>query len=170
MGVFLTARPTFFEERTRVSMNKRYGVDVTVLGGHLSDSLLVPFASNVSNRLISDRKFGNFVRYATMYPECKFVWFGDSGQGDIATAKRMMETGPDVPEAARGRVVAAFIQDVSDDDGLQLKTTVAERTQLGYRRIYVVDNYLEAAVIACKQLEIISAPALRQVAATARQQ
>ncbi len=51
-------------------------------------------------------KYENFVRYATLFPEFKFVFFGDSGQGDALLASRLLETFPT-------QVMGTFIHDVT---------------------------------------------------------
>ena len=69
---------------TRYDKLLAYGVEnPNVLTGDLRDSLLIPFAPSLSNDWISNRKFGSYVRYKRLFPECRFIWFGDSGQGDV---------------------------------------------------------------------------------------
>lgn len=51
-------------------------------------------------------KMENFTRFASLYPEFKFVFFGDSGQGDALLAAKLLESFP-------GRVLGTFIHDVN---------------------------------------------------------
>lgn len=60
------------------------------LSGQLKDSLLVPFAPMKSNEWISKRKLGNIHQYMDVFPECKFFWLGDSGQGDIIVGENLL--------------------------------------------------------------------------------
>ena len=87
---FVTARPKFVERLTFRSL-KDFGIQASVLCGHLSDSLLIPFAPNFCNSRISLTKVSNAVRYSFLFPECRFVWFGDSGQGDVLTAQELLK-------------------------------------------------------------------------------
>ncbi|EGD77979.1 hypothetical protein PTSG_09612 [Salpingoeca rosetta] len=87
---FVTARPAFVERRTFHSL-QRMGVTASVLCGHLSDSLLIPLAPAFCNSRISSTKVRNVVRYSLLFPECRFVWFGDSGQGDVLTALELLQ-------------------------------------------------------------------------------
>lgn len=48
----------------------------------------------------------NFTRFASLYPEFKFVFFGDSGQGDALLASKLLQAFPD-------QVLGTFIHDVN---------------------------------------------------------
>eukprot|EP00051_Salpingoeca_urceolata_P006837 m.90410 g.90410 ORF g.90410 m.90410 type:complete len:165 (+) comp15008_c0_seq6:2579-3073(+) len=83
-AAFSTARPEFTEHFTYRTLREHYGIrGAVVLSGQLVDSLLIPFAPDHSNEWISKRKLDNIFKYIRVFPECKFLWFGDSGQGDI---------------------------------------------------------------------------------------
>lgn len=51
---------------------------------------MIPFTPAHCNSKIAARKLRNYERYVKLFPECHFLWFGDSGQGDIQTAIEMM--------------------------------------------------------------------------------
>jgi phosphatidate phosphatase APP1 len=51
-------------------------------------------------------KLENFTRFASLFPEFKFVFFGDSGQGDALLASRLLENFP-------SQVLGVFIHDVT---------------------------------------------------------
>jgi phosphatidate phosphatase APP1 len=53
-------------------------------------------------------KLENFTRFASLFPEFNFVFFGDSGQGDALLASRLLETFPQ-------HVLATFIHDVNPE-------------------------------------------------------
>lgn len=56
--------------------------------------------------LIYSLKMENFTRFASLYPEFKFVFFGDSGQGDALLASKLLQAFPD-------QVLGTFIHDVN---------------------------------------------------------
>ena len=60
---------------------------------------------------IAEVKFMNFLSFASVYPEYRFVFVGDSGQADALTAQRIVESG-----AVEGgpRVITTFIHDLKD--------------------------------------------------------
>jgi hypothetical protein len=176
--VFITARPGFVEDYTRRQIQRKYGLESAVLSGVLGDSLMIPFKPTQCNIKIAARKLRNYHRYVKLFPECRFLWFGDSGQGDIQTALDMMNghapPGETSAGAAVGKVhramLGAFIQDVALEDGLALKTTAVEREKLQQRHVHVVDNYVEAAVIMHRELGLLSLEALSAVATAAMEE
>ncbi|CAI5740016.1 unnamed protein product [Hyaloperonospora brassicae] len=99
---FLTARPRGWLSVGRyltLQHLKKLGVpNVTVLNGSVKGL--------VSNEKIAGLKMDNFSRFAALFPEFKFVFFGDSGQGDALLASRLLK------ECAE-QVLGAFIHDVN---------------------------------------------------------
>lgn len=51
-------------------------------------------------------KMENFTRFASLYPEFSFVFFGDSGQGDALLASKLLQAFPE-------QVLGTFIHDVN---------------------------------------------------------
>jgi hypothetical protein len=122
--VFLTARPDgfgWFEDFTRSRLAKRVRVRFSVLSGSL--------ASARSSAKMAAKKLENFLRYRDVWPECEFVFVGDSGQGDAILAEQMME---------RGTVRAALIHDV-------VATSDEARKDLRRRGVVFFDTYVGAA-------------------------
>lgn len=99
---FLTARPRGWLSVGRyltLQHLKSLGVpNVTVLNGSVKGL--------VSNEKIASLKLDNFSRFAALFPEFKFVFFGDSGQGDALLASRLLKSCPE-------QVLATFIHDVN---------------------------------------------------------
>jgi phosphatidate phosphatase APP1 len=56
--------------------------------------------------LVCSLKLENFTRFAALYPEFQFVFFGDSGQGDALLASNLLHAFPN-------RVLGTFIHDVT---------------------------------------------------------
>jgi hypothetical protein len=139
---FITARPGFLETFTARSFYSRYKLKVGVMGGFLSDSVLIPFNMGYCNKLIAHTKYNNFLNFASIFPECSFLWMGDSGQADIEAGLDMVRKSDEL----RLAFLAGYIQDVALADGVGLKTPAAKREALAAERIHVVDNYVEAAL------------------------
>lgn len=141
---FVTARPGgpagLFE---RYTLNKLDDLDLpphTVMGGSLLNLH--------TKTAIAARKNENIARDRELFPECRMVFVGDSGQADAQVGLA----------ARRGygeHVVAVFIHDVVGID---------ERTRSDWARegVYAVDTYDEAARLA-HDLGLISAEGLAGV-------
>lgn len=139
---FVTARPEFVQKFTHRTLRGHYNIPTAiVLSGHLKDSLLVPFKPTYANKLISARKLTNIEHYQKTFPESRFIWFGDSGQGDIIVGQQMIKADP-----TGTMVLGAYIQDVVRKDGLHFKSSPEERAAiLADSKVHVVDNYLDVA-------------------------
>jgi len=140
---FVTARPAFIKKFTYKTLRTEYGIpDAVCLSGELIDSVLIPFAPDYSNEKISARKVGNIERYMQVFPECNFLWFGDSGQGDAIVGEKMFAN-----PVTKRRLKGVFIQDVVKSDGYHFKTSSAERDAAAKKSsINIVDNYLDVAL------------------------
>ncbi|WP_394824570.1 phosphatase domain-containing protein [Pendulispora albinea] len=128
--VFVSARPGdrggLVESAALASLRKR-GIDkCTVLCG--------AFSHLVGNDRIAAQKYENFVQFHALYPDHRFVFIGDSGQGDIAFGEKLLAH---PSESVR----AVFIHDV-------VATPEPRRRELGDRRIHLFDTYTGAAVAA----------------------
>ncbi|RQM14329.1 hypothetical protein DD237_003732 [Peronospora effusa] len=99
---FLTARPRGWLSVGRyltLQHLKSLGMpNVTVLNGSVKGL--------VSIEKIANLKMDNFIRFAALFPEFKFVFFGDSGQGDALLALRLLKNCPE-------QVLGTFIHNVS---------------------------------------------------------
>lgn len=142
---FLTARPNdsmgVIKDRTHRSLAKRGVQQKVVVAGTLGSLL--------SNPKIAAKKLQNFSQYRHIFPEYDFVFTGDSGQGDVLVAEKMI--GPEV----RGR----FIHDV-------VATPPAVREQYRQQGIHFFDTYVGAALAAQGQ-GLLGLEACRRVALAA---
>eukprot|EP00053_Salpingoeca_punica_P011806 m.105204 g.105204 ORF g.105204 m.105204 type:complete len:476 (+) comp15786_c0_seq2:208-1635(+) len=160
--VFVTARPDFISSHTYGVVRRRYQLtDAVVLSGKLRDSLLVPFKPATANAMISKRKFRNYEMYKATFPECAFMWFGDSGQGDVEVGIQMMAD-------PAGSCIGAYIQDVASPDGISMLTTHPERQKAREKGVEIVDNYVDAAMRMYDK-RILSADGLHRTAQSAIQ-
>lgn len=123
--IFLTARPeliaSMFERLTHKRL-RRYGLEKpTVLSGSLQGLM--------GHRRMAEQKARNLINYTEMYPEFRFVFVGDSGQGDMALAEQLLASNESVIERA-------FIHKLCD-------THKGSRTS--NPRIHLFSDYAEAA-------------------------
>jgi hypothetical protein len=117
--------------------------------------LLTDFLPNGQEDKIAEVKFMNFLSFASVYPEYRFVFVGDSGQADALTAQRILESG-----AVDGgpRVITTFIHDLKDRRNQTRTASPAfdrlaptlrvDRASSNGRGVIVFRNYIDAAVIA----------------------
>lgn len=136
---FITARPGDrggTVETATLDMLQEMGFErATVLAGTL--------AGVVSHEAMAAVKLDNLTRYRQVYPEYRFVFVGDSGQGDAAFGRAMLETFPDDVEGV-------FIHDVVDPEEGKLAVPEAERVEAAETGLYYFDTYPDAARIALK--------------------
>ena len=94
--IFLTARPelpaSIFERFTHHQL-RRYGIEgATVLSGNLPGLF--------GHRRMADQKARTLTQYIELYPEFRFIFIGDSGQGDTAMAHKLLGRKPPPIERA----------------------------------------------------------------------
>lgn len=123
--VFLTARPelvaAMFERLTHKQLRK-YGLQTpTVLSGTLHGLM--------GHERMAAQKARTLTSYVALYPEFRFIFFGDSGQGDMALSETLLVAESPVIERA-------FIHKLSDQH---------RGAQTGRADIYLFNDYAEAA-------------------------
>ena len=92
-----------------------------------------------SHTMMADLKCGRFDDLASLYPEARFVFIGDSGEGDVMFAETFVAEDPE------SRVMA-LIHDVVEPDGVQPITDTGRRAALRKEGVVVFDTYVGAAV------------------------
>ena len=142
---FLTARPTdragLLEDKTLEDL-RDHGINrATVLAGDIFHV--------VGNEELAEKKRENFDKFSQVYPEYRFVFIGDSGQGDAMLAENLEAT-------VRERVPATFIHNVTG-------MSAAERARYADHGVTVFDSYAGAALAAHKA-GLLDLPALARVA------
>jgi hypothetical protein len=143
--VFLTARPELLsslaEKLTHLQL-RRYGLEhPTVLSGTLPGLM--------GHRRMAEQKARTLTSYSEIYPEFRFVFFGDSGQGDMALAELLLTAEPSVIERA-------FIHKLSD--GHQGSS---------HGRIHLYQDYAEAAEL-LHELDYLRAEARDEIVQAVR--
>lgn len=103
---FVTARPEgpkgLIEQYTRNGLSGLGLPPHSVLGGS--------FLNLFTKASIKERKLQNFERERALFPECRFMFLGDSGQADAHVGAEMLRRGPDF-------VVAVLIHEVVEVTG-----------------------------------------------------
>jgi len=147
--VFVSARPGdragFVENAAIATLRKRGIAKCTVLCGSLSHF--------IGNERIAAKKYENFVEFRALYPGHRFVFVGDSGQGDTAFGEMLLA------DTASTGVQAVFIHDV-------VATPEARRRELAEKRIYLFDTYVGAAM-AAHACGVLDADGMKHVARAA---
>lgn len=111
-------------------------------------------------RRIGDAKYGNFLRYAKIYPEYEYVFLGDSGQADALTAYRM------VHESLRGSVRATFLHDVGHHSPTytEVNETLDKSSSEERKKVVVFRNHIDAAIKAYSDFDgLITTESLARV-------
>lgn len=127
---FITARPAdligFIENRTRDHLRSSGVGRSSVLSGS--------FMHLLTRSGMADKKIENIARYHLLYPEYRLVFIGDSGQGDVIVAQRLLA------EFA-GVVDACLIHDI-------VQTDAETRAEYADEDVIFFDTYVGAAVAA----------------------
>jgi hypothetical protein len=45
---------------------------------------------------MADKKYENFLKFQQLYPEYKYIFVGDNGQGDVLAAQKMLTSHPQI--------------------------------------------------------------------------
>jgi hypothetical protein len=114
--IFLTARPEFsaslFERLTHRQLS-RYGIEgATVLSGNIPGLF--------GHQRMAKQKARTLIQYTELYPEFRFLFIGDSGQGDMTLAQTLLGKRPPPIERALIHKLADFQPGSrSDHDSIQ---------------------------------------------------
>ncbi|OLT23675.1 hypothetical protein BJF81_10010 [Ornithinimicrobium sp. CNJ-824] len=129
---FVTARPGgprgLVEQYTRNHLGELGLPPHAVLGGS--------FLNLHTKAAIAERKIQNMERDRLLFPECRMVFIGDSGQADGDVGAQMHERDP-------GHIVGTLLHNVTDLDE-------EARGQWASRGVHVFDTYVGAAVHAVR--------------------
>lgn len=178
--VFLSARPHVYKDKSEMKTIAKFEAIRREKGMYQVPALLSGALSSGMKSLSGDyrplglQKFANFDEYAQLFPEHKFVFVGDNGQGDVIAAERMFEE-------YGAQMDACFIHRIqpieqtpgygSGSDGGSGGTGREDEEETPARalqrwaehRIYFFDTYVGAALIAA-QHGLVHTSGLRRVA------
>lgn len=161
---FLSARPHVYKDKSEKKSYKKFeelrlmksmGLHCvpTLLAGSLDSGISYMFRGIYEP--MSAKKYSNFLEYATLYPEFKFAFIGDNGQGDA-------RAGELIKQALGNQVEAVFIHEVQPIHRTPGYTSYASLERYESLGIYFFTTYVGAALQALK-LGMIHANALRRI-------
>lgn len=133
---FLSARPSICESQTRRDIFDTGILEAGLLTGVLQ-AVLKAAVSKEGNAAMCERKAQVFTEFASLHPEGRFIFIGDSGEGDVDFAEGTFMKGP-------GSM--ALIHDVVDKSGMFPRTSETRRRELAEQGILVFDTYAGAAL------------------------
>ncbi|HSP60610.1 MAG TPA: phosphatase domain-containing protein, partial [Ornithinimicrobium sp.] len=146
---FVTARPGgprgLVEQYTRDHLSHLGLPPHAVLGGS--------FLNLHTKAAIAERKIQNMERDRLLFPECRMVFIGDSGQADGDVGAQMHDRDP-------GHIVGTLLHNVTDLDA-------AARGTWAERGVHVFDTYVGAAAHAVR-LGLIRGDQAKEVEAAVR--
>jgi hypothetical protein len=148
--IFLSARPGFLRSRTLALASSMGLGHAAILCGTVTASL--------AHKLMAARKLANHTLHSSLFPECRLVFVGDSGQADVEFALQMVTAQSHMRAALEARDPAsplrlvppplALIHDICGSDQKPL-TAQPQRARLRARNIHVFDSYVDAATLCC---------------------
>eukprot|EP00811_Abedinium_folium_P031770 NODE_5199_length_1798_cov_12.466786.p1 GENE.NODE_5199_length_1798_cov_12.466786~~NODE_5199_length_1798_cov_12.466786.p1 ORF type:complete len:512 (+),score=162.35 NODE_5199_length_1798_cov_12.466786:100-1536(+) len=162
---FLSARPPVFEAQTRRDLLDAGINEAGLLTGELQAVLRAAFSGAKGAAAMGAKKAQVFSVFAALHPEGRFVFIGDSGEGDVdfAESSFMGRSSAADGEPAVAWGTLALIHDVVGKDGVTPQTPAPRRQSLQERGVHVFDCYVGAA-IELHRVGLLDAPGLRRVA------
>jgi hypothetical protein len=160
--VFLSARPHVYKAISEDESYKKFRflktsknlyTSPTLLAGSLDSGTKFVFGGDIEP--VAEKKFIKFVEYIGLYPEFKYIFVGDNGQGDARTVEMLMDKPGYSDYLAR-----AYIHEVQP-----VRSTYAKKasTRSSYcSHIYYFRNYIDAAIDAY-QRKLIRLSGLRRI-------
>ncbi|KAL0479860.1 hypothetical protein AKO1_007350, partial [Acrasis kona] len=149
----LSARPKLLRKKTRkdLAAGALKGTEFSVIDGDVIDlpSAIKGTSLDILTAILglsavdrkscyakmANTKFLNYTKIALIYPELKFVFFGDSGQGDVDTAMMM---------ATSSQVICSYIHDLRPTGfGGESLLNDNDRSLLKKRNIFVFDHHCD---------------------------
>ena len=125
----------------------------------LSGTLVTALGSNSS---MAAKKYENFQKFISYYPERNFAFVGDSGQGDIIMGQQMLAS------EVRSSIALVLIHDIRDKSDAPRHTS-EQRAALRTEGVVLFDSYVDAACEAHAR-HLISSASLALVAAEAQRE
>eukprot|EP00041_Stephanoeca_diplocostata_P027076 m.739766 g.739766 ORF g.739766 m.739766 type:complete len:629 (+) comp23110_c0_seq3:699-2585(+) len=151
--VFAPTRPDEMQSPMHDVLTEHGIEQPNVLTGLLVGTTHTDVASTKSRQWVTDRKFDHYIKYMNVFPEAQFVWFGNTGQGDVQRGLELLQkqVTEDGNNPTIRQVAGCFVQDVLSDDGTGFKTSQEQRWDFLERGVYVVNTYVDVAALMCKQ-------------------
>jgi hypothetical protein len=166
--VFLSARPHVYKDVSQRPTFDTFRWLQDARGLHTCPSLLSGnldsgsrFFFRGSMQPLATDKYHNLKEYMTLYPEFKFVFVGDNGQGDVRALEMILEN-----NSLASNIERVYIHKVQSISATFTKNLVFDLFSGGY--FYFFDTYVDAAcdaymngLIRCTSLQRIMVEAKR---------
>lgn len=91
---------------------------------------------SVNNNVVGNKKAQRFKEYASIFPEYKYIFIGDNGQGDVIAGKKINKISKDS---------IVFIHNIQV--GNSLKASLKETQQISTNRLHFFENYHALSLI-----------------------
>jgi len=176
--VFLSARPHLYKDvtekqnfakfkklRNRPSADGRGGVGMHTMPSILSGDLTsgTKFILKNDYEPLAQKKFENFQKYVSIYPEYRHVFVCDNGQGDVRASEMMVDSFPDQVEA----IYVHAVQDVAKTYKYNAERWKTQQEQQQKGRVnlpFFFTTYPEAALDAVQRNPpLIAVAGLRRI-------
>jgi len=164
--VFLSARPHLHKDLAEAASYKvfwnlvhaqRVHTVPSLLPGSLWAVLRALLCARCSRRAwrgVGQRKFNKFFTYSRLYPEYRYIFVGDNGQGDLLAAEMMVQALPEV--------LGCFIHEVQPISRTLTSLEKPDRVAWAAKRIFFFRTYVGAAIAAFNE-QLINVEALAEV-------
>lgn len=124
-------------------------------------------------RAVGNTKVDRFKKYSLLYPEYRFVFFGDDGQGDLYAAEELLKYFKKFQKKSNyNRLMYSFFHRVSHKGKKSaVFTSLKNPSPEAWKKLGIsfFDTYIGAAVL-CHDVGLISAMGLWRVAGRAREE
>jgi len=138
---FLSARPEIFNNKKKfinIPHNILNGNFYTLLDGSKGLINISLYGNdNINNyKNIAEKKINSYINYQKIYPEYKFIFFGDLGQGDIIVAKELL----------KNNTLIVILHDIYRNNNwvsLSRKKEINKILELYGPRVFIIKTYPE---------------------------
>ena len=174
---FLSARPHVYADLAERSSYARFRRLVEERRLHAMPTMLVGDLLSGSEMMVSGdmeplavKKAKNFAEYASLYPEFRFVFLGDNGQGDVRAAELMGEELEDKLKLGRYKLEKAYIHLVQPLEKTHHRHATMEAAKKAWKsaNVVFVETFVDAALDAATSTPPLIRPhGLKRVAQAA---
>lgn len=161
--VFLSARPHLYKDVSEKHNFAKFEKLRNLHGMHTNPSLMSGDLTSGQEYILKNdmyplalKKFENFQKYVSIYPEFKHIFIGDNGQGDVRAAELMYDSFPDHLEAVYMHVVKPIERTYGYDP---------QKWREKKFKPYFFHNYVDAALHAASSRNppLITTKALKRI-------
>jgi len=174
---FLSARPHVYADLAERSSYARFRRLVEERRLHAMPTMLVGDLLSGSEMMVSGdmeplalKKARNFAEYAALYPEFRFVFLGDNGQGDVRAAELMSDELEHRLKLGRYKLEKAYVHLVQPLEKTHHRHASLQAAEKAWKaaNVVFVETFVDAALDAATSTPPLIRPrGLKRVAQTA---